>query len=320
VFRPLVGWRSWLQPSQLRRLHQKLCVVDGRVAFVGGINLIDDRFDARHGWAEVPRLDYAVRLRGPVVEPVAQTARAMWTRASFGTDWREEMREIVRDPQPLEATRGMLRKLRIVPPGRGPEQEIGKLPAVRVAFVVRDNLRQRRTIEHAYIDALQRARVRVDLVSPYFYPGHRFRQALRDAARRGVEVRLLLQGKADFRIAAIAARALYEELLARGVRIFEYQPAFLHAKVALVDRQWATVGSSNIDPMSLLLNLEANVIVRDRGFVDLLRSQLERDFADSVEVRLPETREPTLLRRARQVCVAWMARAYLRVAGVTGRY
>ena len=320
VFRPLVSWRAWLQPSQLRRLHQKLCVVDGEVGFVGGINLIDDHYDPRHGWDAAPRLDYAVRLRGPVVEPVVQTARAMWTRATLGTDWRDEVRSIARDPQPIRATRDVLRKLRIVAPVDDFEPEIDALPAVRAAFVVRDNLRQRRTIERAYIQALRQARERVDLVSPYFYPGNNFRRALRDAARRGVKVRLLLQGKADYRIAAIAARALYQELLAHGVRIYEYQPAFLHAKVALVDRHWATVGSSNIDPLSLLLNLEANVIVRDRGFVDLLRGQLDRDFAAALEISLEQPGESTLLSRVRRVCVAWMARAYLRVAGVSGKY
>nr|WP_130430883.1 cardiolipin synthase ClsB [Rivibacter subsaxonicus] len=320
VFRPLTSWRSWLQPNQLRRLHQKLCVVDARVAFVGGINLIDDRFDLHHGWAEVPRLDYAVRLRGAVVGPIEQTVRAMWTRARFGSDWRDEVRDIARDPRPMMAARRLLRTLRVVAPGQVPKEALEALPAVRAAFVVRDNLRQRRTIERAYIEALQRARERAVIVSPYFYPGRRFRQALGQAARRGVDVRLLLQGNADYRIAAMAARALYEGLLARGVRIFEYQPAFLHAKVALVDRDWATIGSSNIDPLSMLLNLEANIVVSDHGFAATLAAALERDFADSVEVCPVTRREPTLLGRARRVCVAWIARAYLRLAGFTGKY
>jgi len=103
-------------------------------------------------------------------------------------------------------------------------------------------------------------------VCPYFYPGRLFRRTLRGATRRGVQVRLLLQGKLDYRIAGLAAQVLYDELLAHGVRIYEYTPAFLHAKVALADDDWATVGSSNIDPLSLLLNLEANVVVRDAAF------------------------------------------------------
>ncbi|WP_371070075.1 phospholipase D-like domain-containing protein, partial [Salmonella enterica] len=124
----------------------------------------------------------------------------------------------------------------------GAEAEEGP---VRAAFVVRDNLRQRRAIERSYVAAIRSAVRSVDIAVPYFYPGRRFRRALRRAARRGVRVRLLLQGKVDYRIAALAARALYEELRGHGVRIWEYTPAFLHAKVALVDERWATVGSSN---------------------------------------------------------------------------
>jgi cardiolipin synthase len=155
-------------------------------------------------------------------------------------------------------------------------------------------------------------------VCPYFYPGHAFRQALREAARRGVRVRLLMQGVWDYRAAALAARALYAELLGRGVRIFEYTPAFLHAKVMVVDGDWATVGSSNIDPLSLLLNLEANVIVRDASFNAALSHELEAAFAASREVSAAEAGgRLNLLRRG---FVAWCARVFLRVAGATGRY
>lgn len=318
VFRPLHGWWSWLQPGQLRRLHQKLCVVDGELAFVGGINLIDDRHDLRHGWTERPRLDYAVRLRGPVVKPVEQSARAVWTRAAFGRDWREEMRQIVRSSRPLQRAGRLLRRLRLgqrKPRDGAPHP----LPRVRAAFLVRDNLRRRRSIERSYIDALRAARERIDLVCPYFYPGTDFRHALVAAARRGVRVRLLLQGKADYRVAALAAQVLYDEMLACGVRIFEYLPAFLHAKVAVVDDRWATVGSSNIDPLSLLVNLEANVVIDDAPFVATLANELDRDFADSREVTAP----PALAgwrRWLRRGLVAWAALVYLRVAGTAGRY
>jgi cardiolipin synthase len=134
-----------------------------------------------------------------------------------------------------------------------------------------------------------------------------------------VQVRLLLQGKVDYPFAALAARALYDELRAHGVHIFEYTPAFLHAKVALVDEHWATVGSSNIDPLSLLLNLEANVIVRDPGFAAALGARLDAAFALATEV----TREQPIAgwrRWLRRGLVAWVANTYLRLAGVTGRY
>jgi cardiolipin synthase len=190
---------------------------------------------------------------------------------------------------------------------------------VRAAFVVRDNLRQRRAIERSYVEAIRGARTRVDLAVPYFYPGRSFRRALRRAARRGVRVRLLMQGKFDYRIAALAARALYAELQAHGVRIFEYMPAYLHAKVAVVDADWATVGSSNIDPLSLLLNLEANVVVRDVGFTAALAARLEAAFAASVEV-IPEPRRLGWRGLANRFLVAWLANVYLRIAGITGRY
>ena len=320
VFRPLEGWRSWLRSGMLRRLHHKLCVVDGQVAFVGGINLIDDRHDLNHGWTEVPRLDYAVRLRGAVVLPVAQTAQAIWTRAAFGRDWRDAFRRIARGAPPIARMRRLLGRVRVSlrPLRPRPSVEAALVP-VRAAFLVRDNLRHRRSIERHYIEALRGARDEVDIVCPYFYPGRAFRRALMSAAERGVRVRLLMQGRIDYRFAALAARVQYEQLLAHGVHIHEYTPAFLHAKVARVDQGWATVGSSNIDPVSLLVNLEGNVAVRDAGFVAALTQELERDFAASRQITAPPPAAGWrhALRRA---FVAWAARLYLRLAGAGGRY
>lgn len=319
VFRPGEGWRSWLQPEHFRRLHQKLCVVDGDVAFVGGINLLDDRFDLGHGALDAPRLDFAVAVRGPVVQPVEQTARAVWTRAAFGRDWRDEAAAVARSAQPVARVRSLLRRVRMPRAARAAVPAPAALPPVCAAFVVRDNLRQRRTIERAYIEAFRRAGERIDIVSPYFYPGGAFRRALRDAARRGVRIRLLLQGRPDFRFAALAASVLYEELLALGVRIYEYTPAFLHAKVALADREWATVGSSNIDPLSLLLNLEANIVVHDGPFNARLAAEFEAAVAVSREVGLPSLSRGWRAGLQRGF-VAGCARLYLRLARVTGRY
>ncbi|MES2958131.1 MAG: cardiolipin synthase ClsB [Pseudomonadota bacterium] len=316
VFRPIDRWYAWLQPGQLRRLHQKVLACDAEEAFVGGINIIDDRNDLNHGVMPEPRLDYAVGLRGPVVGPVAQTARAMWTRAAFGRDWRDEVMALARSAEPIARARSLMHRLRVStePDAAGPD-----IAPVRAAFLVRDNLRQRRAIERSYVDALSRASERIDLVSPYFYPGRLFRRVLRDAARRGVRVRLLLQGKLDYRFAGLAASVLYDELLSRGVRIFEYMPAFLHAKIALADDDWATVGSSNIDPLSLLLNLEANVVVRDAAFSAALSAAFEQAIAVSREVTAPPVARgwTATLRRG---FVAWAANWYLRLAGITGRY
>ncbi|HET9975847.1 MAG TPA: cardiolipin synthase ClsB [Burkholderiaceae bacterium] len=317
VFRPLDRWTAWLQPGQLRRLHQKLFVVDDELAFVGGINILDDRLDLNHGVTETPRLDFAVSLRGPVVAPVAQTARALWTRAAFGQEWREELVALARSAEPVARARALIERLRM--PDGGHDVPPASLPPVRAAFVVRDNLRRRRDIERSYIEALQRARERIDLVSPYFYPGRIFRRTLRNAARRGVRVRLLLQGKLDFRIAGLAAQVLYDELLGHGVRIYEYTPAFLHAKVALADDDWATVGSSNIDPLSLLLNLEANVVVRDVGFTADLAHAFEQAIAVSREVTAPP-QVSGWMGALRRGFVAWLAHWFLRLAGLSGRY
>jgi cardiolipin synthase len=180
-------------------------------------------------------------------------------------------------------------------------------------------VRQRRAIEHSYVQAIKHARQRVDIAVPYFYPGQRFRAALRNAARRGVQVRLLMQGKVDYRVAALAARAVYDELRAAGVRVFEYTPAFLHAKVAVVDDNWATVGSSNIDPLSLLLNLEANVVVFDTEFSASLAQRFDAAFAVSTEVLGPPAR-PGFRGWLHRSLVAWGAYLYMRVAGITGRY
>jgi cardiolipin synthase len=315
VFRPLDRWYAWLQPGQLRRLHQKLCVCDGDVAFVGGINLIDDRHDINHGWTDAPRLDFAVEIRGPLVPSVQATARAMWARAHLARGWREEVRTVARSSQPVRETMALFRQLRA---RRARPQAEDRQP-VRAAFLVRDNLRQRRAIERSYIEAIRSAREQVDIAVPYFYPGHGFRNALRRAARRGVRVRLLLQGKIDYRIAALAARALYDEMRSTGIRIYEYTPAFLHAKVAVVDGQWATVGSSNIDPLSLLLNLEANVVVRDAGFAQELLQRFEEAFSVSREVAGPH-QGPGLRGWLRRVVIAWAANVYLKIAGITGRY
>lgn len=319
VFRPLDRWYAWLQPGQLRRLHQKLCVCDEQVAFVGGINLIDDRHDMNHGWTEVPRLDYAVQLHGPLAAQVHAATRAMWARAHLWRDWRQEVKAVARSARPVKKAMSMVRELRGVQLPAETVTGAATGGPMRAAFLVRDNVRQRRVIERSYVDAIRRARRSVDLAVPYFYPGRYFRHALRQAARRGVAVRLLLQGKVDYRIAALAAHALYDELRSNGVRIFEYTPAFLHAKVAVVDDHWATVGSSNIDPLSLLLNLEANIVVRDAAFSASLRERLQQAFEQSVEV----TGEPERRGWRRWVhrgVVAWAANLYLRLAGITGRY
>ena len=319
VFRPIDRWWQWFSPSQLRRMHYKLCVVDGQAAFVGGINVIADRNDLQHGWSEVPRLDFAVELRGPLVLQIEQTAQAIWTRASLGRIWREEVLNLVKSKSPLTTIRQLSKRLRQSPPLRLTRPPLASLLPVRLAFVVRDNLRQRHAIERSYIDAINRASERIDIVTPYFYPGWKFSRALSHAAERGVPIRLLMQGKVDYRLARLAAQVLYDNLLAKGVQIFEYTHAFLHAKMAVIDEDWATIGSSNIDPFSLLLNLEANIVIQDRPFAAEVRHELDLAIAASRSVAASPNPRGTLA-VVRRSFVAWLAYGFLRLAGLNARY
>ena len=248
VFRPEL-WTFRLRSTRLRRLHRKLAVVDGRIGFCGGINVIDHR-DARRNTP--PRLDYAVSVEGPLIADMRAAVRTLWMR----TAWTQLRRRWLPLAKPVLAFEP-----------RGDQ---------RAAFLVRDNVRHRHDIEEAYLSAIARAHREVVIANAYFLPGRRFLNALCDAALRGVRVTLLLQGRMEYILVHYASRALYRELLDAGVEIHEYTRSFLHAKVAVVDDSWATVGSSNIDPVSLLMAREANVVVRDQTFVQELRDSLRQ--------------------------------------------
>ena len=247
VYRPDIA--PWRTPRQrLRRMHRKLAVIDGRIAFVGGINVIDDMHTSRH---TPPRFDYAVQLEGPLVGEVHTAARRLWSVVQLtqvGGGWPN----FETDASEVEA--------------RGSE---------RAAFLIRDNLWHRNDIEDAYLSAIGEAQHEVLIANSYFFPGFAFRHALVEAAARGVRVILLLQGRVEYRLLHYASRALYGALLDAGVEIHEYHKSFLHAKVAVIDETWATVGSSNIDPFSLLLAREANVVISDGVFSRKLRASLQ---------------------------------------------
>jgi cardiolipin synthase len=319
VYRPVrAWWRLLTSTRDWRRMHLKLCVVDSEQAFVGGINLIDDLFDHLHGWQTQPRLDYAVQFTGPSTMPVLHTTRALWTRADLGRDWRDDMIDWIKVPGRLARIRGLVQKTRLKLTKA--EQALLNTHAqerapMRAAFVMRDNLRQRRTIEKATLQAIGQARYRIDIVCPYFYPGRVFRRALCKAAASGVKVRLLLQGKPDYALAALAARVLYAELQSHGVRIFEYQPAFLHAKVICVDEEWSSVGSSNLDPISLKMNLEGNLLIKDRPFAQSLSTALQQDFANSIEIVGDNDRPSAWWARPARSLISLVARTFLRLGG-----
>ena len=261
VFRRARWWR--FERRLLRRLHRKIALFDNRLAFVGGINIIDDHHhpDPEPVRAKLgPRFDFAVACEGPLVAAIAFTVTRLW--------WTVSVLQMKRRPS--------ARPQLVEPP---PAKD-----GVRAALLLRDNLRNRSTIERAYMDAFAHARREVLIANAYFLPGKKFRDALCDLAESGVRVRLLLQGLVEYRLQHYAQQALYGDLVKCGVEIYEYTPSYLHAKVAVVDQKWATVGSSNIDPYSLLLAREANVAVYDEAFAHDLQQALEVAIANDATI------------------------------------
>ena len=269
IYAPL-GTMGLLIPSRWRRLHRKLCVVDGHTAFCGGINILDDWYDPHHGSLARPRLDFAVSAQGELVGHIQDSMSQLWWRLQGAKHARER-----KLPQALHSFKSAGLPLPWKQPLPLPD---GSPPPSRAALLLRDNVLHRSQIERAYLKAIGLARHEVLIANAYFLPGRRLRQALVHAARRGVRVRLLLQGRYEYFMQYHAARPVYGTLLAAGVEIYEYDASFLHAKVAVVDpdneRPWATVGSSNLDPLSLLLAREANVVVADRLFAQQLHQRL----------------------------------------------
>ncbi len=256
VYRPEIS-PFRIRKYRLRRMHRKLVAIDGEVAFVGGINIIDDFEPSGEG---PPRLDFAVKVEGPLLRPIQEAVQRLWTRVAW-----------VR----LKRRRRPKRRVEVDDSPKGEQS---------AAFVVRDNFRHRSDIEDAYLAAIDGAHDEILIANAYFFPGTRFRRALLRAAARGVRVTLLLQGKIEYTLQHYASRALYGALLQAGVEIYEYHKSYLHAKVAVIDRRWATVGSSNIDPFSLLLAREANVVVEDRAFAAELRLALRAAQEDGALV------------------------------------
>lgn len=238
-----------LKRNRLRRLHRKVVVVDGTIGFVGGINVIDD-----HNAPDQipPRIDFAVRLEGAILKPIVASVHKLWRRMAW----------------------------KILQPAHiGVDKFSPKVQAntaehvIKAAYVLRDNVLHRHDIEEAYLTAIDHAQTEILIANAYFVPGRRFRKALLAAANRGVQVKLLLQGRKEYFL-MFATYAFYRIFLTHGIHIYEYRKSFMHAKVAVIDQEWATVGSSNIDPLSLLLALEANVVVQDTNFAHTLSTEI----------------------------------------------
>ncbi|MFG0540500.1 cardiolipin synthase ClsB [Pseudomonas sp. YQ_5] len=232
----LLGMRTNL----FRRLHRKIVVVDGERAFIGGINYSADHLG---DFGAMAKQDYAVEVTGPVVAQVHASSKRLMSPVL----------------QPPSAVRP------VTEPAGGSD----------AVLIERDNGMRSNDIEAHYLQAFRKARQRIVVANAYFFPGYRLMRELRNAARRGVEVHLILQGQPDMRWVRALSRLLYNYLLRDGVMIHEYCQRPLHGKVALVDDQWVTVGSSNLDPLSLSFNLEANLFIRDRAFNQQLHQHLQ---------------------------------------------
>ncbi|MEN8782494.1 MAG: phospholipase D-like domain-containing protein, partial [Desulfobacterales bacterium] len=237
--------------------------------------------------------DYAVSVQGPLVKAIHDSARRVWLRVTW-------MRWL---------------------PGRGRNNDrhtpsAESIGLMRAAFLVRNNIRHRRDIEAAYLQAIEQAQCEIMLANAYFLPGLNFRHALVDAAGRGVRVVLLLQGRMDHPLLHHASRALYGSFLAAGIEIYEYHKSLLHAKVAVTDRHWSTVRSSNLDPFSLLLALEANVVVDDEGFAEKLKFSLEQAIETGAQ-RIVEKNWRT--QSIGQRLASWLSYGFVRfMIGIAG--
>jgi cardiolipin synthase len=249
-----------MRTNVFRRMHRKIVVVDGEIAFIGGINYSADHLG---DFGPQAKQDYAVEARGPIVAEIHRFARRVIEPGGRPRWWSRRA-----------AQRAAL-------PHAGSAQAM---------FVVRDNDEHHTDIERHYRAAIRLARKEVVIANAYFFPGYRLVREIRNAAKRGVHVRLVLQGEPDMPIAKVAAGMLYDHLTAAGVKIYEYCQRPLHGKVAYVDGAWATVGSSNLDPLSLALNLEANVMIRDSGFAATLKERLE--WLIQEHCRTPEPAPP----------------------------
>ncbi|MBD9467099.1 cardiolipin synthase ClsB [Pseudomonas sp. Pdm06] len=255
--------RLGIRTNWFRRLHRKIVVVDGVIAFIGGINFSADHLG---DFGPEAKQDYSVEIKGPAVVDIHHFALLQSGRPSRAKYWWQRRRS------------------------RRNELAVNDHDG-QVRLVYRDNHEHQTDIEEVYLQVLRSAQRRVVIANAYFFPGYRLLREIRNAARRGVEVRLILQGQPDMMIAKLAARMLYSYLLKAGVVIYEYCERPLHGKVALVDEDWSTVGSSNLDPLSLSLNLEANVLIRDRTFNRELFERLDYLSRNHCTV-MPENHAP----------------------------
>ena len=272
----VVVFNPWFKRG-IVRMHRKIAVIDQRIAFLGGLNINDDLIADDGSAAPLPaaRWDFAVGVSGPLVQAIHAEVLAQWERL---------------EPRPL-ITR--LQGIRAYVSNR---QAWRAVEVAEAAFVVRDNLRNRQAIQRALLQALGRARSSALLVTPYFAPGRKLRKAMIHAAQRGVEVVLLI-GVGQFVMQDAVAQSFYPRLVRAGVTIVEYRHTQLHGKLAVIDGEWATVGSSNFDGLSLFVNHEANIVVRDSAFAKSLQQMIREAVVEGVVITAADVAQLSLPRR-----------------------
>lgn len=283
-YRPKIS--PWtLQKRRLIRMHRKVSVIDGAIGFVGGINILDDN----DGSDEIqPRIDYAVQLQGSILIDMMDSVHTLWRHMSWMTKLKKLTRQVSRRAlrnASKKSYESILMSPRITPNGD-----------IKAAFIIRNNVLHRHDIEVAYLQAIRGAKSEIILANAYFLPSKRFRKALLGAAARGVSIKLLLQGRKEY-LLMFATHALYGQFLHAGIEIYEYKKSFLHSKVAVMDSYWATVGSSNIDPLSLMLANEANVVIQDAQFASELKADIEQTILSSDAVTLETWEQTSLFKR-----------------------
>ena len=256
-YRAVTGRRHRLQLNF--RNHRKTTIVDGRVAFVGGLNLADEYAGCSPKLG--PWRDTHVSVRGPVVQAI---------QLAFLEDWHwatGETPDLTWEPC---AAAGRSHKILALPTG----------PADRIE-----------AYQLFLLDAIHAAREKLWIASPYFVPDPAVCAALQLAVVRGVDVRVLLPHNPDHLLVYLAAFSYYEEMLLAGVKLYRYQPGFMHQKVLLIDEALATVGTANLDSRSFHLNFEMTLAVADHEFAAEIRAMLERDFGQSRQARLTDFTE-----------------------------
>ena len=281
VYHPLVITRpSW---AVNRRDHRKHLVVDGQIAFIGGLNLAD-QYNApleAGGWR-----DTHLRLEGRApAERIEELFEYGWhSAAPYGEP----------GPAARQLASGMRRRLGLP---LGPETRrrglefsdaIWERGGVAVRIIGNREFRRRQDIRRAYLHAIQNAQRYILIENAYFIPDRGVRRALARAAARRVLVAIVLARNSDVTTAAYASRSLYSDLLASGVRLFEWPFGMMHAKTAVIDDAWATVGSYNFDHRSLLHQLESVAVVADPAFACRVRDQMLSDLAKCREITLIE--------------------------------